>query len=158
MPRSWDEGLRPKERANLIRRLHRVWVDDLTLEEVCDEMKACLRCRRERPGEMADCDSCGGSSAKTPCKTCWGKWSYAPCDLCGGAGIVGWFTVELVTAMVRDIGLPETRPVAAFCPTEAEIRLAREKIKMRWTTTQREASLRGTMNSGGDNGRGASDH
>jgi len=137
MSRSWDDNLRPKERANLIRRLHRVWVADLSLEEVCDEMTSCLRCVRENPGRME-----GGVT----------------CDLCGGSGIMGGFTADLVAAMARDVGLPLERPEASYCPDEAAIRLAKVKLRQKWTNAQVEASLRGTIPSGGDNARGASEN
>lgn len=137
MQRSWGECLRTNERANLIRRLHRVWVADLSPEEVCDEMMSCPRCLRDRPGKME-----GGVT----------------CDLCGGAGIMGGFTTEIVSEMARDVGLPPVRPESAhcpYCPDEAEIRLATAKLRQRWTNAQVEASLRGTIPSGGDNARGA---
>lgn len=137
MSRSWDDNLRPKERANLIRRLHRVWVADLTLEEVCDEMTSCLRCLRDKPGQME-----GGVT----------------CDLCGGSGIMGGFTTELVAAMARDVGLPLARPESSYCPDESAIRLAKVKLRQKWTNAQVEASLRGTIPSGGDNARGASEN
>lgn len=140
MSLSWDDSLRPKERANLIRRLHRVWVADLTLEEVCDEMASCLRCLREKPGQMA----CGDGTS--------------PCDLCGGGGVMGWLTPEIVSAMARDVGLPSARPESSYCPDKAAIRLACAKLRMGWSNAQIEASLRGTIPSGGSNARGASEN
>jgi hypothetical protein len=130
MSRSWDDDLRPKERANLIRRLHRVWVADLTLDEVCGEMTPCLRCRRGMDGDAA-------------------------CGLCGGSGVMVGYTPEIVAAMAQDIGLPVVRPESSYCPDEAAIRLAKVKLKMGWSNAQIEASLRGTIPSGGANARGA---
>ena len=133
MSRSWDDDLRPKERANLIRRLHRVWVADLTLDEVCGEMTPCLRCRRGMDGDAA-------------------------CGLCGGSGVMVGYTPEIVAAMAQDIGLPVVRPESSYCPDEAAIRLAKSKLKLGWSNAQIEASLRGTIPSGGANARGASEN
>lgn len=126
MSPTWDDGLDPKERANLVRRLHRVWGSAIPMDEVVGEMAGCLRCDGA-PQEVA-------------------------CGLCDGRGVLGWFTEDIVIAMALDAGLPRDRP-QVYCPNEAEIASAAAKIRLGWTRAQVEASLRGIMPSGGANER-----
>lgn len=138
MPPSLDD-LTAKERSNLKRRLHRVWSSDLTIEEVVGEMAVCLRCR-DRPGF----EFVAGESRA--------------CSLCAGTGVMAGVTAEIVACLALEVGLPEERASEFYIPDAAEIRLTCAKIRMGWTTAQRDAALRGTMHVDAGGGDGVDDH
>ncbi len=155
MPRSWDDGLSPRERANLVRRLRRIWTQDLLRDELADEMSSCIRCWR-KPGTSFECRGCGGNPEIAKTCGCGGSGRPQKCLICNGTGIMPGWSLDAVLALAAELGLSEQDRGgnSAYLPTEEQIRLAKAKLKMRWTPTQIEASLRGTLNSGGDNGDG----
>lgn len=149
MPRSWDDGLSPRERANVVRRLRRVWMLDLLLDELPDEMASCLRCWR-KPGTMFRCAGCSGDPEVARRCACGGSGDPAPCDLCGGAGVMAGWTVEVVVALAEKLGLPAERPDIGYLPTEEDIRLAKARLRLRAPVTRIEEALRGRIPSEGD--------
>jgi len=130
MPRSWDDGLTPRERANLVRRLRRVWSLDVPLDEIPDEMASCLRCWR-KPGTEFQCRGCGGDPEIARVCGCGGSGKPQPCGLCGASGLTSGWTVEVVVALARELGLPDERTAVGYLPTEAEIRLQKARIRLR---------------------------
>lgn len=153
MPRSWDDGLSPKERANVVRRLRAVWALDLSLDELPDEMALCLRCWR-KPGTAFRCPGCGGNPEIAKTCACGGGGMPEQCDLCGGSGLMSGWSVETVVALALELGLPADRPDVGYLPTEDEIRLAKAKMRLRRPDCPSDLSQPGRMNSEGDNGGG----
>ena len=130
MPRSWDDGLSPRERANLVRRLWRVWALDIPLDELPDEMASCLRCWR-KPGTEFLCRGCGGDPAVSRVCACGGSGLPRPCGLCGGGGLMAGWTTDVVVALARDLGLPRDRAGDGYMPTAEQIRLEAARIRLR---------------------------
>lgn len=146
----WGEIITSTERTNLKRRLHRVWSSDLALDEILDEMAICLRCRH-KPGTAYRCDVCRGDPEKTRGCQCGGTGWPKPCELCAASGVMVGMTLEDILTIAADMGLPPERECESYIPTEAEIRIAKARIRLGHSDAQREAAMRGTISSGGDN-------